>query len=141
MSPPLKVGESTWTFNITEPSNYYVALQVPEQVLVNSNASVVGVYYNTTGLASPSDCSEPLSVHHPSCEVHVCQKFYCNYIPSMYLLVDPTGNVTVNFDITSTNIDSNGHFAGFIVGLILMFIFLLFVFVLVIIFLCCTCRR
>ena len=143
MSPPLKVGRSTWTFNITEPSNYYVALQVPEHVTVNSNASVVGVYYNTTGLDSPSDCSEPLSVHHPSCEVHVCQEFYCNYISSMYLLVDPTGNVTVKFDITSTNIDSNGHFVGFIVGLILMFIFIVFAFILVIviIILCCKyCR-
>ena len=143
VSPPLKVGKSTWTFHITEPSNYYVALQVSERVLVNGNASVVGVYYNTTGLDSPSDCREPLSVHHPSCEIHVCQEFYCDYISSMYLLVDPTGNVTVEFDITSTNIDSNGHFAGFIVGLILMFLFLVFVFVLfiVIIILCCICRR
>ena len=142
MSPPLKVGESTWTFNITEPSNYYVALQVPEQVLVNSNASVVGVYYNTTGL--DSDFSKPLSVHYPSCEVRVCQELYCNYISSMYLLVDPTDNVTVKFDITSTNIDSKGHFAGFIVGLILVFISILvffLVFICVMIILCCACCK
>ena len=56
----------------------------------------------------------------------------------MYLLVDPTDNVTVKFDITSTNIDSNGHFVGFIVGLILIvFVFIL----LIVIILCCTCCK
>ena len=133
MSPPLKVGKSTWTFYITIPSSYYVALQVPEHVLVNSNASVVVMYYNTTGLDSPSDCSGPLSVHHPSCEVHVCQQFYCDQVSSTYLLIDPTDNITVKFDISGTNIDNKGHFAGFIVGLILVFIFIVFTFVLVIV--------
>ena len=139
LSPPLKVGKSTWTFNITTPSSYYVALQVSEHVLVNSTASVVGMYYNTTGLDSPSDCSEPLSVHRPSCEVHVCQEFYCDQVSSMYLLVDPTDNVTVKFDISGTNIDNKGHFAGFIVGLI--FCFFAFILVIVIIILCCICCR
>ena len=54
MSPSFKAGvgtpnRSTWTFNITERSGYYIVLQVLEHVVVNSDASVVGVYYNTTG--------------------------------------------------------------------------------------------
>ena len=54
MSPSFKAGvgtpnRSTWTFNITERSGYYIVLQVLEHVVVNSDASVIGVYYNTTG--------------------------------------------------------------------------------------------
>ena len=123
ISSPLHVGNgtpinSTWTFNITESSFYYVALEVAYNVTVRSNVRVAGQIYNTSGLESP--CNKPLSVENTSCEVSLCAKFYCNQRDT-YLLVQSTGNVSVKYNFVSSNIDGEEHFVGFCFGIFLLF--------------------
>ena len=125
-SKPLQVGNgtainSTWTFNITEPSFYYVALEVAYNVTVTSyNVSVAGQLYNISGLESP--CSKPLSEENPHCEVFLCNKFYCNQ-HDMYLLIDSNSNVSVTYHFISSKIDGKADLLCFIFGLLLLLTF------------------
>ena len=101
-TPCLSVGFNTiWIFNITESSTYYVGIETGNETIVTSNVSVVRVYYNSTVLESPSDCSSPLTNNNSVCTVTTCDNV-CNK-PDVYILVKPNSNVNISYDLSPFN--------------------------------------
>lgn len=85
---------SNWTFEITKSFSYYVGLEIFKGHKVSGNVSAVRAYYNTTGLAKPSECKNPLTADEPSCTItYMCSdQLYCNNNES-YLLIDTSGSI------------------------------------------------
>ena len=111
----------TWTFNITKEGSYYVAINIDTGIYVTSNVSAARVYYNITGLKSPSECSQPLSADHQSCQMALqCSKFYCNR-EKKYLLIKPTGKVKVSYSFLGPPIiDGRSKYISFVVSIIII---------------------
>ena len=110
-----------FTLNITEPSLYYVAIEIDNGVSVTSNVSVVSVQYNITGLENPSECSQPLSPNNPSCKWTLCSEFICNR-PTTYALINPSSSVDVTYTTSNAKIHGNIAIMVFIFSLILFLI-------------------
>ena len=98
-SPCLSIDSPTlWTVNINDSSSYYVRIEKNDEVNVTSVISVVRVYYNTTGLKTPDECSL-LTSDRSSCTVTTCG--ICNR-PDEYIIIKPTDNVVIQYEFTST---------------------------------------
>lgn len=106
----------TWIFNITKQGSYYVGIDIDTGIAITSNVSVVRVYYNIMGLESPSECSQPLSADHLSCQITLCSKFFCNR-GNKYLLVNPTGKAEVFYSFSGPIIDELARFILFVISL------------------------
>ena len=114
-----------WAFNITEPSLYYVGVEIDAGVTVTSNISVLRMSYNTTGLSTPNECSEPLSSVNPSCTLILCSSnFICSKLMSC-ILVKPTGIVKITYTSVSAHIHGQSGVLGFSFSLVMFFIALL----------------
>ena len=132
----------TWTFNITKQGSYYVAINIDTGIYVTSNVSVARVYYNITGLKSPSECSQPLSADHLSCQMALqCSKFYCNR-EKKYLLVIATGKVEISYSFLGPpTIDGRSKYILFFFNIALIIIVIIISFILIIIIAYCIAKR
>ena len=96
--------ESFWLFNITQYFPYYVAIEIDNNVTVQSNVSVVRAYYNTTGLEKPKDCDQALTIDHPYCQVKIndTYHFHCRQSDQYYLLLSSTDNaeIEINYSVS-----------------------------------------
>ena len=96
--------ESIWLFNITEYFPYCVAIEIDDNVSIQSNVSVVRAYYNTTGLEKPKGCDQALTIDHPYCQVKIndSYNFHCRQSDQYYLLVSTTDNaeIVINYSVS-----------------------------------------
>ena len=86
-------------FHITEPSPYYVALDIATNISVVSNVSVSRQYYNITGLKQANNCHHTLSSKNRSCEITTCSSLFCLQ-PHQYILVVPDTIVNITYSLT-----------------------------------------
>ena len=107
-----------FTLNITEPSLFYVGIEIDDGVSVTSNVSVVSVQYDITGLESPSECSQPLSSNNPFCKWTVCNDFICNK-PTSYVLINPSSSVVITCTTSNAKVHGSIGIIVFIFSLIL----------------------
>ena len=107
-----------FTLNITEPSLYYVGIEIDDGVSVTSNVSVVSVQYDITGLESPGMCSQPLSANNPFCKWTVCSDFMCNR-PTSYVLINPSSSVVITYSTSNAKIHGSISIIIFIFSLVL----------------------
>ena len=116
----------TYTLNITQPSLYYVGIEIDDGVSVTSNVSVISIQYNITGLESPSECSQPLSDNNPSCKWTLCSDFICNRpIDTTYVFINPTGSVKITYTTSNANIHGKDNIISFSFSLFLFIISLI----------------
>ena len=123
---PNTTFSTTYTLNVTEPSLYYVGIEIDDGVSVASNVSVISIRYNITGLESPSECSQPLSANNPSCKWTLCSDFICNRpIATSYVFINPTGSVKITYTTTNANIHGKDNIISFAFSLLLFIISLI----------------
>ena len=109
-SPCLSVESPTlWTVNITDSSSYYVRIEKNDEVNVTSVISVVRVYYNTTGLKAPDECSL-LTNDKSSCNVTTCGSICTKQ--DQYIIVKPTDNVVIQYEFTPSTVN-RGNLTAF----------------------------
>ena len=126
-SPCLYVEFPTlWTVNINDSSSYYVKIEINDDIIVTSVTSVVRIYYNTTDLKTPDECSL-LTNDKSSCTVTTCSS-YCNK-QDQYIIVKPTDNVDIQYEFTPSTVN-RGNLAAFEGVLASLFVSL---------FCCCVC--
>ena len=134
----------TWIFNITKQGSYYVGLAIDTGIAVTSNVSVIRVHYNITGLVleNPSECSQPLSVDHLSCQITLqCSKFYCDR-RKQFLVVKSIGEVEVSYSFLTMGLpifNMRSKSILFIFNIILTSI--IGCFILIIIIACCINKK
>ena len=92
---------ATFSFNITSAKQYYVGIQLQSGVTVQANASVVQIYYNTTGLQQQTICSGITS-----CSINVCNTFLCSHEAITYILIKPSNRASINYFFTSPKFKS-----------------------------------
>ncbi|XP_019853891.1 PREDICTED: uncharacterized protein LOC109583131 [Amphimedon queenslandica] len=107
------------SFNIKNPGVYYVGIQLQSGVTVQANASVVQVYYNTTGLQKQTNCSSVLI-----CSVDVC-KTSCSHETTTYFLVKPVNKTSIHYNSTSLQVTNELSSSSVIVVITLTIIMIL----------------
>ena len=133
--------ESIWLFNITEYFPYYVAIEIDDNVSIQSNVSVVRAYYNTTGLEKPKGCDQALTIDHPYCQVKInnTYNFHCRQSDQYYLLLSPTDNAEIEINYIVSRITGCMRI-GFVSvsGLVVMIVIII---IIIIICICMYCVR
>ena len=87
------------SFNITEASLYYVAIETNSSATVSIDITVNRYYYDTSKLKnlSTSDCNNPL-LPGSSCQIKLCDGYLtCNHAMNYYLTVQSTEPVILEF--------------------------------------------
>ena len=93
-------------FDATRSALYYVAIEIEDGFIIESNVTALKYVYNTSGYSSPSDCSEYLNINKPTCTIKICSKLYCSprniyfyFVSSSYtsVLVNYKSNTIKNF--------------------------------------------
>ena len=110
----------TWSFSITNPSAYYVAIAVNFNVTVFGFVSVSADLYNTTNLSSPRSCPTTLNSTNLFCLVSTCSSFYCN-AGEIFYVIKPSSSIVVSYVFIHTNIDGQENFTLFVVSVIIFF--------------------
>ena len=105
---PSNQTDNLQILNITTAGLYYVIIEIDSgvNITITSDVSVLQKYYDVSKLKSPNECSQPLNFHDPSCTIKMC---YCNTTES-YLIVNPTGNVLISFEINNIVCTNEEHF-------------------------------
>ena len=91
---------ASFSFNITSAGQYYVGIQLQTGVAVQANASVVRIYYNTTGLQQQTSCSG-----RTSCSIDLCNTFVCSHEAITYFLIKPSNRTSIIYFFTSPKIN------------------------------------
>ena len=110
-----KPTTTSFSFNITSAGQYYVGIQLQSGVTVQANASVVRVYYNTTGLQQQTSCSDIVS-----CSIDLCSTFLCSHESITSFLIKPSNRTSINYSFTSPTFTSAAAFIVLTIGYILM---------------------
>ena len=97
---PSNQTDNLQILNVTTTGLYYVVIEIDSgvNITITSDVSVLQKYYDVSRLKSPNECNQTLNFHDPSCIIKMC---YCNTTES-YLIVNPTGNVLISFEINNT---------------------------------------
>ena len=88
------------SFEIENAGLYYVGIQLQSGVTVQANASVVQVYYNTTGLRQQANCSSVLI-----CSIDICNAS-CSHETTTYFLVKILNRTSIYYNVTSLQVKS-----------------------------------
>lgn len=113
---PQSTNESEATFTIATSALYYVAIEIEDGFIIESNVTVLRYAYNTSGYSSPSDCSKYLNINEPTCTIKICSKFYCSKSGNTFMYIVPMlhslsyTNVQVGY--STTNVKSLAKFWG-----------------------------
>ena len=116
------VSTVSHSFNIVTAGQYYVGIQLQGSFTVQANASVVRVYFNTTGLQQQASCND-----RSSCSTEVCNTFICNHEATTYFLVKPSNKMKLGYFFTTPRLHGS-LLGGFIATLVLLWSCV-----------CCTC--
>ena len=110
---PSNQTDNLQILNVTTAGLYYVIIEIDSgvNITITSDVSVLQKYYDVSRLKSPNECNQTLNFHDPSCIIKMC---YCNTTES-YLIVNPTGNVLISFEINNTVCTNEKHFQSAIV--------------------------
>ena len=102
---PSNQTDNLQILNVTTAGLYYVVIEIDSgvNITITSEVSVLQKYYDVSRLKSLNECSQPLNFHDSSCTITMC---YCNATES-YLIVNPTGNVLIRFEINNTLCTNN----------------------------------
>ena len=135
--------ESIWSFNITQYFPYYVAIEIDNNVSVQSNVSVDRAYYNTTGLEKPKDCDQALTIDHPYCQVKIndTYNFHCGQSDQYYLLLSSTDNAEIEINYSVSEITGCVRIGFVSVSGTLTLVVMIVIIVTAIIYLCIYCVR
>ena len=79
----------SWSFNITEESQYYVGITVEEGVTVTSNVSIIRTYYDLSQLTPEHTCIDSLS-----CNITTCSSGNCD---ESYLIIETKNSTYVSY--------------------------------------------
>ena len=121
VSSCLMESNSTWTFDVTQASSYYIGLEIEKGYEVTSDVSIERAYYDSNGLQSPNDCSHPLTFNDPSCTVRLCSIIYCDRITKYLLLVSKNTN-EVSYSFVTSEIQGKLNMTIFIINFLILFI-------------------
>ena len=104
---PSNQTDNLQILNVTTAGLYYVIIEIDSgvNITITSDVSVLQKYYDVSRLKSANECSQTLNFHDPSCTIKMC---YCNATES-YLIVNPTGNVLISFEINNAACTSEEH--------------------------------
>ena len=83
------------SFEIENDGQYYVGIQLQSGVTVQANASVVQVYYDTTGLQQQTACSSILI-----CSIDICNT-KCSHETTNYFLIKPLNRTSIYYNFMS----------------------------------------
>ena len=79
----------SWSFNITEESQYYVGITVEEGVTVTSNVSIIRTYYDLSQLTPENTCIDSLS-----CDITTCSSGNCD---ESYIIIETKNSTYVSY--------------------------------------------
>ena len=79
----------SWSFNITEESQYYVGITVEEGVTVTSNVSIIRTYYDLSQFAPENTCIDSLS-----CDITTCSSVICD---ESYIIIETKNSTYVSY--------------------------------------------
>ena len=79
----------SWSFNITEESQYYVGITVEEGVTVTSNVSIIRTYYDLSQLTQEHTCIDSLS-----CDITTCSSVICD---ESYIIIETKNSTYVSY--------------------------------------------
>ena len=79
----------SWSFNITEESQYYVGIIVEEGVTVTSNVSIIRTYYDLSQLVPENTCIDSLS-----CDITTCSSVICD---ESYIIIETKNSTYVSY--------------------------------------------
>ena len=116
----------SWSFNITEESQYYVGIIVEEGVTVTSNVSIIRTYYDLSQLTPEHTCIDSLS-----CDITTCSSVICD---ESYLIIETKNSTYVSYTARSRVSES-------IAIAIIIFIIVVALIGLIIIVIILYCRR
>ena len=77
----------SWSFNITEESQYYVGITVKEGVTVTSTVSIIRTYYDISQLTPENMCIDSLS-----CDITTCSSGNCD---ESYIIIETKNSTYV----------------------------------------------
>ena len=89
-------ASASFFFNIINAGQYYVGIQLQTGITVQANASVVRVYYNTTGLQQQNTCNDITS-----CSIDLCSTFICSHEAITSFLIKSSNRTSINYSFTS----------------------------------------
>lgn len=86
----------SWSFNITDSSEYYVGLEIEPNFSITSNVSIHRLYYNTTGLALYSEC-HTLTSHSKTCQLQGEVKPFTCKGNDLHVLLQAPENIYIQY--------------------------------------------
>uniref|UniRef100_A0A1X7TWN2 Uncharacterized protein n=1 Tax=Amphimedon queenslandica TaxID=400682 RepID=A0A1X7TWN2_AMPQE len=120
-SPCLFVNSvNSWQLKGSD-KQYYVGLNISDNITLKSNISGIQYYYNTTGLSSYNFCH--LSDSNRECIITRCNYFLCSGPKSNTenIFIKPNGPVTLIQMYTTPHVYGGYKFWGFIVSIVAFF--------------------
>ena len=79
----------SWSFNITEESQYYVGIAIADGVTVTSNVSIIRTYYDLSQLTPEHTCIDSLS-----CDITTCSSGNCD---ESYIIIETKNSTYVSY--------------------------------------------
>ena len=123
----------SWSFNITEESQYYVGIAIADGVTVTSNVSIIRAYYDLSQLTPEHTCIDSLS-----CNITICSSVICD---ESYIIIETKNSTYVSYTAERRGLSTSTVITIIFVTIVVALIALIALIEIIVIILYCYERR